>query len=394
MTQGPREQPSGEPVQDQPASGGPTRRRFLTAVSTAGAVGLSGLGPQRRTVRRADVGRTAPGGAPIVGTVPSTSQPTLEEALASAAAHADAIEDLLSWCAVALDAGAIARSYLNPASPATDAPIFGPAVPLGHAVLDPILMEHDARALEAHGQVVTERLARTDIVIPEYYGPEQDRITNPRLRRYIDEHRADNVLFDLVEKVCRRKGKDVWVLDPAHNGSFLQLIATPEAAALASGVVGTAAVAHLSRGIAPAAYALLRATLQLHTLPTGHELIENDFRRVVVAQHLADLCGSTHVAEGQVVTPVYALGHWAPPNGRPGIQHYLQHPEQRARRLRAYGFLFRSPDLHQPRFYPKGIADGAPRFTDLVVDPQRSAGSVRTQARARSTQNQHGPRLG
>jgi hypothetical protein len=242
----------------------------------------------------------------------------------------------------------------------------GPDITLNGVHVRPLQVEHDQRALDAYGSQVVAAIEDADVIVPEYFPSEYGSAGGPvaAARAYLAQR---NALFPHVDDACA--DKDVWVLDPAHDGRFIAFtlipglsegplrIVTPYVAAYGSGLPFPVAI-----GFASSVPALLIE-------PAFKETVANDLRRVAVAQNLHDLCHSGAVPQGSTVLVIYPPGHWMPPNGNPGIERYLRDGELRERRLSMYKKVLGGTTMLKPRHYPDGICEGEPNYADLPSAP-------------------------
>lgn len=383
---------------EQPASG-LSRREVLGAAAAASmAPGLWGAGRtarRRRSVPQEEESTASPrspgaaGEQPVVGG-PGPLAMAGDVAPSSRLQLHDALSALLREGAVALDLVGKGVSVVHPPSPPTAGMRMDPDSRLGHANLRVVQVEHDITALRLWGDAVLRQVEDADVVVPEYYLDEAR--SSPRMAAYAREHHEVNgAFFDAIAERCKGIGvheglapKDVWVLDPCCDARFARVAGPARGAeAVTFGAAVMAITLTEPFLVAPyfAGHVALRRKVQPR--PALEEYIENDVRRVGFAQNLVDLCGSDAVAPGSTVLVITPAGHWDPPNGRPGIAHYVRDAAAREQRLGLYKKIFGS-NLFMPRHYPDGtVGDhlGFEALTPRPSDAQRSAQAPRPSAR-------------
>lgn len=250
-------------------------------------------------------------------------------------------------------------------------------IKIGNIDLYPYLINHSKEDWEVNGQSLIEAMRRFGLIMPEYFPPEysgiRDRI--PILGRYITDNLdpSDNYLFKKVEEFCKENKKNVYVLDPAYNESFiifhgiLFLPVTGMLSAVAAKMgyelfkqnSNTITRRAFLKGIVAVCSATAATQLSIGALQGPHKIpgpsvvlgnIEDQFRESQVAQNLIKL-GDLLPAQTEALL-IYPPSHWK------GIEYYLENADSRRETLGKYRWLrwFGLKSLYEIRHYPEGVS--------------------------------------
>lgn len=246
--------------------------------------------------------------------------------------------------------------------------------------LHPITVRHDVEAWKKYGPKITELVNSYPIVIPEYFPPEYTHLENDpdRTVAYLVgaiKRSGANYLFEGVEQAMKTGKNDVWVLDPAYNKEFITLRETLMTVDAAGVLIATKAIDKLTKtgnskkreeGITrrtflrtAAAGAIAYGTSSIAgfssetdpaitpeeafwacgrvTVDCVHA-IENDLRRVVVAEALTNL--SKRFEKPSQALLIYTKPHWE------RIIKYIDNPQERKLRLKVYSSIPEIRALH------------------------------------------------
>lgn len=95
---------------------------------------------------------------------------------------------------------------------------------IGNLQLSVLTMQHSKNDWLRYQDSVRELIDVSTVIIPEYFPPEYSGTNGNYFAKYARESYKDsNYLFDEVEAYCRNNKKEVWVVDPAYNASFMTL---------------------------------------------------------------------------------------------------------------------------------------------------------------------------
>lgn len=249
---------------------------------------------------------------------------------------------------------------------------LGPDFDLGHARVRVVQTEHNTQAWAQFAHALGEAVKGADIVVPEYF-PDEAKFSGWLTKRYVSQNGHLNAAFDGIAALCAgndgRPGKDVWVLDPAHDGKFAKVGSAGPVLEGASFIAAALSLGDLVGSLASTGYPIGQLLFKRkYGLPLLEEYLDNDLRRVAVAQNLVDLCHSDAVPEGANIALIYPKGHWTPAHDRPGIEHYLQDAAAREQRLGLYKAVF-GTKLFLPRHYPDGIVGDGLGYEPLAPRP-------------------------
>lgn len=259
----------------------------------------------------------------------------------------------------------------------------GPAK-IGNIQLYTLPVNHSRIYGEAYQKVVEDAVSSFKIIIPEYFLPEHTNLYRyPLIGNYIRYlNTTDNYLFEQVARLCQEQKKEVLVLDPAYDESFIAfrallhapLIATLTAVSAITGalaaydlykqykdhqftrkeflkgcILGGASVASLAKTNMLALGAIVGPS-RIPGLSTSLGEIEDRFRESQVAQHLIDV--------GKGLPPQSEALLIYPPWHRQRIKDYIENHDSRREMLDRFNWLHRF-NIFQPlfriRYYPEGI---------------------------------------
>lgn len=237
--------------------------------------------------------------------------------------------------------------------------IEGPRV-IGNMNLYALPIEHDKGTWSEKGAEITDAVGKFGVIIPEYFPPEYQSIPIPN-SFYYD---VENYVFSKVADICVQQKKDVWVIDPAHDASYIAfrtLIDTPFITATFLLMrYWLVAIRHLAGNpeVATRRQFLQRVGTEvaipiyaaLSWIGDGNTPLESPFRMSMVAQNLIEVGKSLRPKTDSLL--IYPPAHW------PLIQQYLDDEGERNRTIGRYTEvleklpLFKS--LYQVRHYPEG----------------------------------------
>lgn len=250
----------------------------------------------------------------------------------------------------------------------------GPLI-INNLQLSVLTIGHTREDWNKYSDIVRKHIDTFPVIIPEYFPPEYSGINENFLTKQAKNRYKDkNYLFDEVEAYCRNTKKEVWVVDPAYNVSFMALragIFLTEAAGLTGMlIVLKEAIKRrqqtLTRrelleyvkdfGLATAAFSAGVITPpEILSLMSSQGIIgsftEDNLRHSVTAQLLKDL--SLQVPLKTQALLIYPNDHWE------NIKEYLNDDEKRRSVLSKIALLKKVPGtkpLFQGRRY---VSDGS-----------------------------------
>lgn len=95
---------------------------------------------------------------------------------------------------------------------------------VGNLQLSVLTMGHSRDDWFKYQDTVKKLIDTYPVIIPEYFPPEYSGTNGNRLTEGVRKTFKDaNYLFDEVEAYCRNSKKEVWIVDPAYNTSFMVL---------------------------------------------------------------------------------------------------------------------------------------------------------------------------
>lgn len=231
-------------------------------------------------------------------------------------------------------------------------------IQIGKLNLSVLITGHTMKHYEKYGSDVKKAIDAFPIIIPEYFPPEYSGENgNPLTEAIKDIYRDANYFFDEIEAYCRQNKKEVWVMDPAYNLSFMAsrvAMLIPEVA-LTMGVAsqllfgessGRLKQSTLTRknllrqmgnlGFTAAAFGFglvfpWEIAFTVGSRGIGGTVAENNLRQVIVAQLLKDF--SAQVQSETQALLIYPRLHWE------GIKGYLLNDEKRGSLLSKLEFL-------------------------------------------------------
>lgn len=248
--------------------------------------------------------------------------------------------------------------------------IEGP-IRIGRANVSVLVINHDQSTWEENKDDVRTVILKYQTIIPEYRPSEYEDLNNTFaiggiLQLYADQ----NYLFNGVEQICNEANKNVWALDPAHNLDFIKLhllLGLPEE------LVETAALSTIGyQLIKPSRRKFLKAAgiLAVSGGTTGvlnglfytdggriASVLEADFRNVVLAKNLWDICQTDDFVKYPNTLLIIPPQHWNPQTkliDAVPVRKYLMDKQLRESKFDYYKGLFYGafPSLFYKRHYP------------------------------------------
>lgn len=244
---------------------------------------------------------------------------------------------------------------------------------IGNLSLTALLTEHREEDWNKNRDLITEKLQPFNVVIPEYFPPEYERLGSGLFSRGMRMYEDENKFFNHLSNYCLQQDKEIRVLDPAYNEAAIALRAISNikvTGPLSLGVNGTVELAirlfvgQISKKTGtppkeifpPAAKGILYAltTGFMHFQSMGYSIkLERDLRRVFIATAIVKL--GEILPENSSAAIIYPPGHWYGENNEPGIINYLQNETLREQTFSQYesiyGKILPLKSLFRTRYY-------------------------------------------
>lgn len=220
---------------------------------------------------------------------------------------------------------------------------------IGNLDLYALPIEHDYNTWQVNERRIVDLVGHFPTLIPEYFPPEYAALDSSSFG-LLGQYKEANYLFHALDSVAHKGGKELYVLDPAYDAAMVAFRALGATSSL-----GLAAMsAKLGVGLVPKSKQESEGVLDLNkrellkgmsAIALGSSLggsaaglswvkvmgIENDIRRVIVAEQLARL--GEVLGEKKKALLIYPPEHWR------WISLYLGDPVLRDKQLRAYAPL-------------------------------------------------------
>lgn len=238
-----------------------------------------------------------------------------------------------------------------------------------------LLTEHTSEDWPPKAADITREIKRAKVVIPEYLPSEYASLRqHPNFieSMSLPDYDEANGLFNQVETVCRKEGKEMWVVDPAYNRdceTLRMLLWAPALGTYIGGYVGILEGIMQKRKIPRRELFKMALKIGIGGIGIVSQLlwgmdIENDLRQVVTAEQLHQLYASSAIPQNDGISAAMIIpeGHWTGDKIAPGIRSYLLNDKLRSERLDRYKSLFGEtlPSLFTARHYLPGYQAGKP----------------------------------